>query len=267
MSRTPSARRRWPLGPAGLAVLLVTALTACSANGVARWVPEVTATLPHDPNAFTQGLVYDGGHFYESTGLYGRSDVREVDVATGAVVRSRPLPERYFAEGLALVDDRLIQLTYREGVAFAYDRDTFEEVDRFAYDGEGWGLCFDGQDLWMSDGSSTLQRRSAVDFALLDRIDVRLEGQPVVRLNELACVDEHVIANVWMTTELVRIEKATGRVDVVIDASALVPDDDRVRATPDAVLNGVAYDPATGRWWLTGKLWPVLYEVRLVPER
>jgi glutaminyl-peptide cyclotransferase len=251
---------------AGLVVLVATALAACSANGVARWVPEVVAVLPHDPDAFTQGLVYDDGRFYESTGLYGRSDVREVDVTTGAVIRARPLDDRYFAEGLASVGERLIQLTYREGVAFVYDRDTFEEVDRFAYDGEGWGLCFDGQDLWMSDGSSTLQRRSATDFTLLDRIDVRLEGQPVARLNELACVDEHVVANVWMMNELVRIEMETGRVDVVIDASELVPDDERVRATPDAVLNGVTHDPVTGRWWLTGKLWPTLYEVRFVPR-
>ncbi len=119
----------------------------------------------------------------------------------------------------------------------------------------------------MSDGSATLQRRSPTDFALLGRVDVRLDGQPVARLNELACVAEHVVANVWMTDELVRIEKASGRVDVVIDASTLLPDDDRVRANPDAVLNGVTYDEATDRWWLTGKLWPTLYEVRLVPER
>jgi glutaminyl-peptide cyclotransferase len=238
---------------------------ACNAQGVARLVPEVVRSLPHDPDAFTQGLVYADGRFYESVGRYGRSDLREVDPETGAVVRVRPLEARYFAEGLALVDDRLIQLTYREGVAFVYDRDTFEELERFRYAGEGWGLCYDGQVLWMSDGSSTLQRRDPATFELLGRLDVRRDGRAVPRLNELACVGEHVVANVWTSNELVRVRKADGRVDAVIDAGALVPDDPRVRNDPDAVLNGVAHDPATGRWWLTGKLWPVLYEVRLVP--
>jgi glutaminyl-peptide cyclotransferase len=244
--------------------VLAACTSACSAADVARWVPEVVATHPHDPDAFTQGLLFHDGRFYESSGRYGRSDLREVAVDTGAVVRARPLDPRFFAEGLALVDDRLIQLTYREGTALVYDRDTFEEVGRFAYEGEGWGLCFDGSELWMSDGSARLQRRDPVTFERVGHVDVRLEGSPVERLNELACVGDHVFANVWLTTELVRIAKADGTVDAVVDASALVPDDAAVRSNPDAVLNGVAHDPATGRWWLTGKLWPVLYEVRFV---
>lgn len=244
--------------------LVVVVAGACNAQGVARLVPEVVRTLPHDPDAFTQGLVYADGRFYESVGRYGRSDLREVDPETGSVIRARPLETRLFAEGLALVGDRLIQLTYREGVAIVYDRDTFEELERFRYPGEGWGLCYDGRVLWMSDGSSTLQRRDPVTFELLGRLDVRRDGRAVPRLNELACVGEHVVANVWTSNELVRVRKADGRVDAVIDASDLVPVDPRVRADPDAVLNGVAHDPVTGRWWLTGKLWPVLYEVRLV---
>jgi glutaminyl-peptide cyclotransferase len=244
--------------------LLVIVTGACNAQGVQRLVPEVVRALPHDPDAFTQGLVYADGRFYESTGRYGRSDLREVDPETGAVVRRRPLEARFFAEGLALVGDRLIQLTYREGVAIVYDRDTFEELERFRYAGEGWGLCYDGAVLWMSDGSSTLQRRDPVTFEVLGRLDVRRDGRAVPRLNELACVGEHVVANVWTSNELVRVRKADGRVDAVVDASALVPEDPRVRADPDAVLNGIAHDPATDRWWLTGKLWPVLYEVRLV---
>ncbi len=242
-------------------------LAACSGQGVQRLVPEVVRTLPHDPNAFTQGLVFDGGRFFESTGRYGRSDLREVSIDDGAVVRSRPLEARFFAEGLALVDDRLIQLSYREQTALVYDLASFEEVGRFSYEGEGWGLCFDGEVLWMSDGSSSLQRRDPASFDLLGRLDVRLDGRPVQRLNELSCVGEHVMANVWLTNELVRIRKADGRVDAVIDASALVPQEAAVRLNPDAVLNGTAFDPATGRWWLTGKLWPVLYEVRWVPAR
>jgi glutaminyl-peptide cyclotransferase len=253
------------LAAAAALVAVVVAAGACSAQPVVRLVPEVVRSLPHDPDAFTQGLVYADGRFYESTGRYALSDLREVDPETGAVVRSRKIEARFFAEGLALVGERLIQLTYREGVALVYDRDTFEELGRFGYAGEGWGLCYDGDVLWMSDGSSTLQRRDADTFELLGRLDVRRDGRAVPRLNELECVGEHVVANVWLTNELVRVSKADGRVDAVIDASALVPADPRIRGNADAVLNGVAHDPATGRWWLTGKLWPVLYEVRLVP--
>jgi len=245
-------------------VALALAVSACSAQGVERLVPEVVRVLPHDRDAFTQGLLYADGRFYESTGRYGLSDLREVDVESGAVVRRRPLEARFFAEGLALVGDRLIQLTYREGTALVYDRETFEEVGRFRYEGEGWGLCFDGTGLWMSDGSSTLQRRDAATFELTRRLDVRRDGRPVARLNELACVGEHVYANVWLTTEIVRIDAGSGRVDAVIEAAALVPDDPLVAANRDAVLNGIAHDPETGRWWLTGKLWPALYEVRWV---
>ena len=263
--RHPAGALFGRLGAAAALVAVVVAAGACSAQPVVRLVPEVVRTLPHDPDAFTQGLVYADGRFYESTGRYGVSDLREVDPETGTVVRARKIEARFFAEGLALVGDRLIQLTYREGVALVYDRDTFEELERFGYAGEGWGLCYDGDVLWMSDGSSTLQRRDPATFEPLGRLDVRREGRAVPRLNELACVDEHVVANVWLTNELVRVNKADGRVDAVIDASALVPADPRIRGNADAVLNGVAHDPATGRWWLTGKLWPVLYEVRLVP--
>lgn len=255
-------RRPWPACLALLALAI--GAGACSAQSIERLLPEVVQVLPHDRDAFTQGLVYADGRFYESSGRYGISDLREVDVASGTVVRRRPLEARFFAEGLALVGDRLIQLTYREGTALVYDRETFEELERHRYDGEGWGLCFDGSVLWMSDGSSSLQRRDPETFALLGRLEVRRDGRPVERLNELACVGERVYANVWLTTEIVRIDTASGRVSAVIDAAALVPADPQVRANPDAVLNGIAHDPETGRWWLTGKLWPVLYEVRWV---
>ena len=268
MTRARALRRTVRRGGRALAAIaVVTLLAACSAADVVRWTPEVVATHPHDPNAFTQGLLFHSGRLFESTGRYGRSDVREVVIETGAVVRARPLDARFFAEGLARVEDRLIQLTYREGTALVYDLDTFEEVGRFAYEGEGWGLCYDGRELWMSDGSARLQRRDPFTFELLGHLEVRRDGRAVERLNELACVDEHVVANVWLTTELVRIVKTDGRVDAVIDASALVPTDPTVRSNPDAVLNGVAHDPETGRWWLTGKLWPVLYEVRFVDAR
>jgi glutaminyl-peptide cyclotransferase len=248
-----------------LTALLISALSACRAQEAQRLTVEVIATTPHDPQAFTQGLLLDGAVFLESTGLYGRSDLREVDRRTGAVIRARPLANRYFGEGLAQVGSRLIQLTYREGVAFVYDRASFEEIERFSYAGEGWGLCYDGTWLWMSDGSATLTRRDAATFAVTERVTVRRDGTPIERLNELACAEGKIVANVWLTNELVRIDPSSGRVEATIDASALVPSDPRLRANPDAVLNGVAYDEATGHYFLTGKLWPTMYEVRFVP--
>jgi glutaminyl-peptide cyclotransferase len=239
---------------------------ADSPHAVRRLVAEVIATHPHDRDAFTQGLVFHAGRFYESTGRYGRSDLREVAIESGVVIRSRPLEARFFGEGLALVEDRLIQLTYREGIAIVYDRDTFEELERFAYTGEGWGLCFDGEGLWMSDGSARLQRRDPKTFALVGELPVTRDGRQVTHLNELACIPGGgVVANVWLTNELVWIDTASGAVSASIDASGLVPDDALVRANRDAVLNGVAHDPIGDRWWLTGKLWPHLYEVRFLP--
>jgi glutamine cyclotransferase len=249
-----------------LVATLALLLGACESQ-TERLRVEVVAVHPHDANAFTQGLLYHQGYLYESTGLYGRSDLRQVALSSGEVIRSRRLDARLFGEGLARVNERLIQITYREQVAIAYDLDTFEEVARYTYDGEGWGLCFDGTQLWMSDGSASLQRRDPNTFELLGRVAVQRDGRALARINELECANGHIYANVWLTNEVVRIDPASGRVTAVMDASALVPSDARVRNNRDAVLNGIAHDPSSGRWWLTGKLWPVLYEVRFVPDR
>ncbi len=251
---------------AGVSLALVLVAASCDRSArVQALEPVVLATWPHDPEAFTQGLVWFEGRFLESTGRYGLSDLREVDAVSGEVLRRRALDAREFGEGLALVDDRLVQITYREQVAHVYDRATFEPVGRFTYRGEGWGLCFDGEVLWMSDGSDRLTRRDPATFDVLGSVQVTRDGRGVERLNELACVDEHVYANVWLTTDIVRIRTGDGRVDAVIDASALVPDDARVLRNPDAVLNGIAYDPAGERFFLTGKLWDVMYVVRFEP--
>ena len=235
-------------------------LAACQQDPVAL-EPVVQARYPHDPSAFTQGLVFADGRFYESTGLYGESTLREVIPESGEVIRSLPLEARYFGEGLALADDRLIQLTWRSGVAFVWDADTFELLDTFRYETEGWGLCFDGADLWMSDGSAVLVRRDPDTFAVRGRVEVTDRGEPLGLLNELECVGDHVYANVWQTDTIVRIDKETGRVAATIDASGLLGQEERAALNAQAVLNGIAWDPETERFWLTGKLWPAVFEV------
>ena len=243
----------------------LTLLASCQQSPTAL-EPVVVERYPHDPAAFTQGLVYDSGRFFESTGTYGASTLREVIPATGEVLRSVALEQRYFGEGLALVDGRLVQLTWRSGEAFVWDADTFELVDTFRYDTEGWGLCWDGEQLWMSDGSATLYRRDPASFEVLGTVQVTDEGEAVTRLNELECVGEHVFANVWQTDRIVRIDKGTGRVRAVIDASGLLSEAERADLPADAVLNGIAYDPLSERFWLTGKLWPVMFEVEFAPR-
>lgn len=254
------------LGRAALltfATLGLLPLAACRAQPQ-RLTVQVLASVPHDPAAFTEGLLYADGRLYESTGLVGRSTVREVDPASGAVIRQRALPAPYFGEGLALVGDHLIQLTYRAGVAFVWDRQSFNPAGRFRYAGQGWGLCYDGTDLFMSDGSATITRRDPHTFAPEGTLTVRRSGRPVTNINELECVGNDIYANVWLTDEILRIDKRNGDVSAVVDASAL-------RASlpalddPDAVLNGIAYDTSDGRFLLTGKLWPELFAVRFVP--
>lgn len=259
--RGPQLLRRTALF--GLALALLSGLGACAARPRQLTVT-IRATYPHDPNAFTEGLLYADGRLYESTGLVGRSSVREVDPTTGAVVRERLLPAPYFGEGLALVGDRLIQLTWRSHVAFEWDRSTFNPVGRFHYDTEGWGLCFDGTSLYMSDGTSTLYRRNPDTFQLESTLTVRRAGRRVKNLNELECVGNSIYANVWLTNDILRIDKATGRVTAVIDAAPLLgrmPPLDN----PDAVLNGIAYDPAAKRFFVTGKLWPDMFKVTFAP--
>ncbi|HEX7002581.1 MAG TPA: glutaminyl-peptide cyclotransferase [Trueperaceae bacterium] len=247
---------------APLVLLLAWLLVAC-ASAPAELDALVLERLPHDSGAFTQGLLLHDGLLYESTGLYGRSSLREVDPQSGEVLRIRALDPALFGEGLALVEDRLIQLTWRSGTALIYDLETFEPDGTFEYEGEGWGLCFDGESLWMSDGSATLFERDPRSFEVVDRVEVTLEGEPVTRLNELECVGEHVYANVWQTNEIVRVVKESGRVDAVVDASGLLSPQMRAVLSPDAVLNGIAYDPQRGRFLLTGKLWPAMFVVEL----
>jgi glutaminyl-peptide cyclotransferase len=221
-----------------------------------RLKAEVVSVRPHDPEAFTQGLLLQGGS------LYGKSSLREVDPKTGAVRRKVPVAAEYFAEGLALVDDHLIQITWKEEKALVYDRSDFKPAGEFRYDGEGWGLCYDGTRIVMTDGSDRLTFRDPKTFATISTLNVTREGKPVPQLNELECVDGLVYANVWQTDEILRIDPRDGRVTAVVDASGLLTPEERQKAD---VLNGIAWDPAAKTFLITGKLWPKMFEVRFVP--
>ena len=233
--------------------------------GAARWTVEILERRPHDPAAFTQGLEMADGSLYESTGLYGLSSLRRVDPATGSVTAETAVAADLFGEGLTVVDDRIVQLTWKAGRALVYDRTTLELVGEFDYEGEGWGLCRSNGELIMSDGSDRLARRDPESFELIGTVTVASPGLTVDRLNELECVNGQVIANVWLTSELLVIDLATGQVKAVIDGRPLV--DDALAAAPDPgaidVLNGVAA-LNDGTFLMTGKLWPHMYRVKVI---
>jgi glutaminyl-peptide cyclotransferase len=199
---------------------------------------------------------------YESTGRYGKSDLRRVDPQTGQVMHKKPLPSHIFGEGLGRQGNRLVQLTYKEQVAFVYGIEEFESQGRHSYQGQGWGLCYDGEHFIMSNGSATLTVRDPTTFEVIDRINVTRDGLPVIYINELECVEDVVYANIYHTDRIVKIAKDTGKVMADIDASGLLSPAERLGAD---VLNGIAYDPQNETFLITGKLWPKLFEVRFVP--
>ena len=219
---------------------------------------KILGVYPHDPGAFTQGLVWDGGVLYESTGLYGKSSLRRVEPTNGEVLERRLVDPNLFGEGLAMVEGRLVQLTWKAGIALVYDLATLEQVDEYGFNGEGWGLAYDGRRLVMSDGSSRLTLRNLDDFQWQATIEVQLEGRPMSDLNELEFAEGSLYANVWGQERIVRIDPDTGRVEAVIDASRLLSRDERSRVD---VLNGIAYDPVSKTFWLTGKFWPKMFQV------
>ncbi len=230
-------------------------------SGVQRLGVEVVDTFDHDATAFTQGLELRDGVFYESTGLYGSSEVRLVDPGTGEVLEDRGLPDDQFGEGLTLTEDAVWQITWQEGVAYQRDPATLDVVATVEYEGEGWGLCYDGERLIMSDGTSTLTFRDPETFAEQGTVEVALDGEALPRINELECVDGRVWANVWQTDDIVRIDPDTGEVGAVVDASGLLTDDEAVAAD---VLNGIAAAEEDGFFYITGKLWPHMFLVRFV---
>lgn len=222
---------------------------------------ELIKAYPHDPQAFTQGLLYRDGFLFESTGLKGRSSLRKVVLETGAVIQQRSIDDTYFAEGLTDWGDRLIQLTWQSGQGFVYDLSTFEPKRVFGYAGEGWGLARDETRLIMSDGTSTLRLLDPDTLEETGRIEVTYAGQPLPRLNELEMVKDELFANVWPTHFIAIIDPESGRVTGRVNLAGLLASNDSTG--PVDVLNGIAYDSENDRLFVTGKLWPKLYEIRL----
>jgi glutamine cyclotransferase len=230
----------------------------------AMYTFRIVHSYPHDRRAFTQGLVYFNGRLYESTGLYGSSSIRLVKLETGEVLRIHNLPERYFGEGIALFDDKIIQLTWKSNLGFVYNRESFDQIREFGYTTEGWGITHDGQKLIMSDGSSTLFFRDPETLRETGRLAVRDRGKPVSNLNELEYIRGKIYANVWQTDRIAQIDPEDGRVTGWIDLTGIVAHLDL--SQPIDVLNGIAYDGENNRIFVTGKLWPKLFEIELVPS-
>lgn len=247
-------------------MVLLAFVLACAPATVAQRRPapvqsyKVIATFPHDTTAFTQGLVFADGELFESTGLNGESTLRRVDLTTGKTLQRIDIPKQYFAEGLALVGDELLQLTWQHHIGFVYDRKTFKQKRTFSYNTEGWGIAYDGASrLVMSDGSDVLTFLDPKSFAATKTLRVRDAGRPVTNLNELEWIEGEIWANVWQTDRIARISPTTGEVNAWIDLSSLFPRQQRM--PPADELNGIAYDRAGRRIFITGKKWPRLYQI------
>jgi glutaminyl-peptide cyclotransferase len=225
----------------------------------------VVHAYPHDQQAFTQGLLFLDGHLYESTGIQGKSSLRMEDLETGRILRYQDVPSPYFAEGLTEWGTTLIQLTWQSHVALVYDRATFRFLRSFHFEGEGWGLTHDAKNLILSDGTAVLRYYDPSTFLETKSITVKDRGAPVTQLNELEFIHGQIYANIWHSDRIARISPATGSVLGWIDLNGLLPESER--SNPEAVLNGIAYDRAHDRLFVTGKLWPKLFEIKVVPDQ
>ena len=249
----------------GFTPLSLTA-SAESAKAVAS-VPvynfKILNIYPHDQNAFTQGLFFEEGFLYEGTGLNGQSALRKINLKTGDILKIHKLPQEFFGEGIVLYNDKIIQLTWRSHVGFVYDKNSFKLLGTFFYPTEGWGITYDGKQLIMSDGTANLYFLNPDTLKVTGRIEVRDKNIPVTKLNELEYVRGEIFANVWFTSRIARIDPQSGRVTGWIDLEGLSPfknSDNQMKA-----LNGIAYDSNNHRLFVTGKLWPNIYEIKLVP--
>ncbi len=224
---------------------------------------QVVRSYPHDVGAFTQGLIYRNGVFYEGTGLNGRSGIRKVKLETGEVLQMKPLSQEYFGEGITDWQGQIVQITWQSEVGFVYDINTFEQTKRWSYTGEGWGLTHDDTRVIMSDGSAQLRFLDPSTLKEINRITVRDGATPVDNLNELEYVKGEILANVWRTDRIARISPKDGRVTGWIDLAGLLTPAERAGTD---VLNGIAYDAAGDRLFVTGKLWPRVFEIKIVPR-
>ena len=245
-----------------LSLLVLASAAPSAAAAVPVYGYTVVKTYPHDPDAFTEGLFYLKGDLYESTGLEGKSFIRKVRLADGKVLQQRPLSSKYFGEGIVAWKGKLVELTWRSEVGFTYDLKTFKPRSQFHYEGEGWALTQDGVRLIMSDGTPQLRFLNPETLAETGRLDVTLNGRPLTNLNELEWVKGEVLANVWQTNFIVRIDPKSGKVTGVVDLTMLAAAE-AAKGRPLDVLNGIAYDAAHDRLFVTGKLWPDLYEIKL----
>jgi glutaminyl-peptide cyclotransferase len=225
---------------------------------------KVVHTYPHDPHAYTEGLFYLDGFLYESTGQVGESTIRKVRLEDGTVLQSHAILPSLFGEGIVNWDDQIISLTWQDHIGFRWDLKDFSEIRQFSYAGEGWALTQDGQNLYKSDGTATIHVLDPVTLAETRRIDVTAEGQPVRNLNELEWVKGEIFANIWLTNKIARIDPASGKVTGWIDVG-LLPEALH-KTNPDEIPNGIAYDAAGDRLFITGKDWPHLYEIKLDAE-
>jgi glutaminyl-peptide cyclotransferase len=251
-------------------LLIVLALSSCQpgkatrveSNGTApKYGYEIVKVYPHDPDAFTQGLIFRDGKLLESTGEEGRSTLRRVDLDSGQTLKKVDLASQYFGEGMTVLNNKIYQLTWQHHVGFIYDYQTFQALGDFNYEGEGWGLTTDGQALILSDGSNRLRFLDPNSFRVIRTIAVTENGQPVRQLNELEYIKGEIYSNIWHSTRIVLINPQTGDVTASIDCADLVAQSGA--HDEEAVLNGIAYDDASGRLFVTGKLWPKLFEIRV----
>ena len=225
----------------------------------------VVKTYPHDRTAFTQGLEYRDGFLYEGTGMFGRSSVRKLDLDSGRIIQRYDLPQPFFGEGITVLNQQILELTWQSQTGFVYDKSNFQVLRSFDYPGEGWGLTNDGKQIYMSDGSANIRVWDSATLKEIRRITVKDGATPVTQLNELEWVRGEIYANVWQTDRIARISPVDGRVLGWIDLTGILPKSER--PDPDAVLNGIAYDAAGDRLFVTGKLWPKIFEIKLVPKR
>lgn len=244
---------------------VATSAEATSHEIVPTYSYKIKNTWPHDPRAYTQGLIFLDGMLWESTGQYDYSSLRKVELKTGKVIKQITVPTGYFAEGMTVFNNKVFQLTWQEETGFIYDPSTFEKQGEFSYTGEGWGLTHDGQSLIMSDGTNKIRFLDPSTFQTTRTISVFDKGAPLEKLNELEYIDGEIYANIWMTDRIVRIEPKSGKILGWIDLTGLLKTKDR--SGEEDVLNGIAYDAAGKRLFVTGKMWPKLFEIEIVKAK